>query len=175
MVEQVRSLKLVSLLLLSQLLGKMISYLAIVPWARLHTRALQWLLLPSQRSGHSNSLVKIRVPKQVICSLDWWTSVAMEKGCLFQEPPQLVLTSDASLFSWDAHLNSSVTQGWWSQQDLLNNINWLELKVTHLALHHFQLKLSDHHVLLLMDNVTAKAHINRCMRQGTYVSGQRNI
>lgn len=35
-------------LLLSQLLGKMISCIGIVPWAHLHCRAQQWFLLPYQ-------------------------------------------------------------------------------------------------------------------------------
>lgn len=52
----------------------------------------------------------------------------MERGCLFREPPCLVLTTDASLFSWGAHLQSQVTQGRWTSADLLHNINWLKLR-----------------------------------------------
>lgn len=49
LVTQILSQWSVPLLLLSQLLGKMISCIAIVPWARRHTRPLQWFLLPFQR------------------------------------------------------------------------------------------------------------------------------
>lgn len=46
LVTQVLSQKKVPLFLLSQLLGKLISSIAIVPWVRLHLRLLQWFLLP---------------------------------------------------------------------------------------------------------------------------------
>ncbi|XP_058022507.1 uncharacterized protein LOC131189903 [Ahaetulla prasina] len=75
----------VPLLLLSQLLGKMIPCIAIVPWARLHSRPLQWLLLPSQRTGLSSSTKRIRINPTVHKSLEWWTSAAIEKGSSFRE------------------------------------------------------------------------------------------
>lgn len=158
-IKQIISLQRMPLAVLSQLLGKMIC-LSIVPWARLHSRPLQWLLLPSQKAALSNTNTPLRVPQKVIRSLEWWTSAAMEKGCLFKEPLRLILTTDASLFGWGTHLQSRVTQGCWTSEDLLNDINWLELRVAHLALRHFQQPLSGHHVLLLMDNVTTKVHVN---------------
>lgn len=100
MVKQVKSLRRVLLVLLSQLLGKMIFCLAIVPWARLHSQPLQWLLLPSQRVGSSNTNTRIKVPPRILRSLQWWTSAALEKGCSFREPHRLVLTTDISLFGW---------------------------------------------------------------------------
>lgn len=106
----------------------MIFCLAIVPWARLHSHPLQWFLLPSQRADCSNSKLRITVPQWVIGSLEWWRLPAMERDCLFREPPCLVLTTDASLFSWAAHLQSQVTQGRWTSADLLHDINWLELR-----------------------------------------------
>lgn len=68
-VKQVQSLTTVHLLLLSQLLGLMISCLSIVPWAQLHSRPLQWFLLPSQKSGTSASKTRVRDPHKVLASL----------------------------------------------------------------------------------------------------------
>lgn len=65
------------------------------------------------------------------------------------------------MFGWGVHLQSEVAQGCWTSRDLLHDINWLELRAVHLALHHFQSSVEAHHVLVLMDNVTAKVHINR--------------
>lgn len=62
LVAQVRAQRSVPLLLLSQLLGKMVSCIAIVPWARRHTRPLQRFLLPFQRSGRSNSRTQVMLP-----------------------------------------------------------------------------------------------------------------
>lgn len=49
----------------------------------------------------------------------------------------MVVTSDTNLFGWGVHLQLRVTQGWWSLEELPNDINWLELRVAHMALHHF--------------------------------------
>lgn len=49
------------------------------------------------------------------------------------------------------HLLSQVTHGRWSQPKLLNDINWLELRVAHLARRHFQTTLAGQHVLLLTE------------------------
>lgn len=42
------------------------------------------------------------------------------------------------------------------QEELRNDINWLELRVARLVLQHFQDALTGQHVLLLTDNVTTK-------------------
>lgn len=68
-VTQILLQRLVPLLLLSQLLGKMISCLSIVPWACRHIRPLQWLLLPFQKWECSNSRTKVPVPSRVHLSL----------------------------------------------------------------------------------------------------------
>lgn len=53
---------------------------------RLHTRNLQWFLLPYQQANASNSRNKVRVPLTVRRSLCWWTSSALDKGSIFREP-----------------------------------------------------------------------------------------
>ncbi|KAK9403183.1 ubiquitin carboxyl-terminal hydrolase 7-like [Crotalus adamanteus] len=110
----------------SQLLGKMVSYTAIVLWARLHLRELQW-----------------RLPR----------------GHLSRSPTASPLRH-ASLFGWGAHLETQFAQGHWSRTDLRHNINWLELRAIHLALHHFHHRIRGRHVLALTD-VASKAHVNR--------------
>ncbi|XP_034260139.2 uncharacterized protein LOC132711049 [Pantherophis guttatus] len=122
---------------------------------------VQWFLLPAQRASRSASNAKVRLPDKVRASLRWWASGAIQKGCLFQEPTWLVVTSDASLTGWGAHLGAQVVQGQGSQVEAKFSINWLELRAVHLALRHFQDILLHQHVLVLTDNVTTKAHINR--------------
>lgn len=161
LVDKVRSERKVNLLLLSQLLGKLISCIAIVPWARLHTRNLQWFLLPYQKRGLAYLPHRVRVPSRTLESLRWWLSPALYKGSLFREPSRVTLTTDASLFGWGAHLTPHFAQGRWSQRDLKKSINWLELRAIHLALRHFHRLVTGCHVLVLTDNVAAKAHVNR--------------
>ncbi|XP_032092319.1 LOW QUALITY PROTEIN: extracellular calcium-sensing receptor-like [Thamnophis elegans] len=78
-----------------------------------------------------------------------------------REPTRRTLTTDASLFVWGAHLENQIAQGRWTSTDLRNNINWLELRAIHLALRHFKESVAGHHILVLTDNVAAKAHVNR--------------
>lgn len=98
-------------------------------------------------------------------SLDWWTFDAVTKGCSFQEPHRLVITTDASLYGWGAHLGPHIVQGQWSQQEQDLNIV-LELRAIYLALQSFFCRLRGRDVLILMDNISAKAHMNR--QGGTY-------
>lgn len=110
---------------------------------------------------HQNFSATVRIPPKVLRSLHWWHSTAMTKGSLFKEPAQLTITSDASLFGWGTHLHNQVAQGRWSPGELLHSINWLLLRAVHLALCCFCRKIQHQHVLVLMDNVAAKANINR--------------
>lgn len=57
--SQIRADRIVQLELLSQLLGKMIPCITIVPWARFHARPLQWFLLPYQRAGRCTSTARV--------------------------------------------------------------------------------------------------------------------
>ncbi|XP_060546629.1 uncharacterized protein LOC132711500 [Pantherophis guttatus] len=150
-----------SVLALSRLLGKMVSSFDIVPWSRLHSRRLQWFLLPFQRSLSVSSLRKVSLPSKVLDSLKWWSSSAIANGTLFREPHRSVLTTDASLSGWGAHLDSHMVQGLWTEAEKDSSINFLELRAIFLALRHFLPLLQGKHVLVLTDNVSAKAHVNR--------------
>lgn len=161
MVHSVLTQGKVLLLLLLQLLGKMVSCFAIVPCARNHTRPLQWFLLPFQRTGCSTSNHKVNLPPQIRPSLCWWTSPALLLGCYFLELERLVITLDVSLHGWGAHLHDQVTQCQWSPAERQSSINFLELHAIRLALKHFRPSVEGQHILVLTDNVSAKAHVNR--------------
>uniref|UniRef100_A0A2D4J0A8 ribonuclease H n=1 Tax=Micrurus lemniscatus lemniscatus TaxID=129467 RepID=A0A2D4J0A8_MICLE len=161
MITSIRPLRKVPLRDLSSLLGKMVSCIAIVPWARFHSRSLQGFLLPYQRSGCSDSSVAVSIPPRVRTSLLWWQSSNMHKGSPLKEPHRRVITTDASLYGWGAHCQHLSTQGRWSQAESTKSINWLELRAVTLALHFFASEIQGQNILILTDNVTTKAHINR--------------
>ncbi|XP_060542717.1 ligand-dependent nuclear receptor corepressor-like protein isoform X6 [Pantherophis guttatus] len=150
-----------TVLVLSCLLGMMVSTFGITPWSRLHSRELQWLLLPFQRANLEVSSRRIRLPEPVLRSLHWWTSLALFRGSSFREPQRLQLTTDASLSGWGAHLLHQMAQGRWTSQEAHLSINLLELRDIRLALLHFQDLVEGRHILVLTDNTTAKAHVNR--------------
>ncbi|XP_061466244.1 pleckstrin homology domain-containing family A member 7 isoform X3 [Rhineura floridana] len=149
-------------MLLTRALGMFISTIHIVPWARAHTRPLQWILLPFQKDIASSNHRKVRLSPALRLSYRWWTKVQhLSKGTSFREPRRTVVTTDASLIGWGAHCNSQYVQGVWSNTEQSQSINWLELKAVHLALCHFQSLFPLHHVLIRTDNMCVKSHLNR--------------
>lgn len=139
----------------------MVSCFNIVPWARRRSRLLQWFLLPYQRRGRANTTNKVYLPPQVRLSLRWPQSLANLQGCYILELDRIVLTTDASLQGWGAHLTNQMAQGQWSSVEKLNSINFVELWAICLALHHFRPALEGRHILVLTDNTSAKGHVNR--------------
>ncbi|XP_032069511.1 uncharacterized protein LOC116506048 [Thamnophis elegans] len=125
LISQVDKGSKVSLATLSRLLGKMVSAITIVPWVRLHTRELQWLLLPFQKVQRSTSLVRIILHSEVRHSLHWWASPAISRGCHFRLEDRITITTDASLTGWGAHLDTHVAQGKWSEEESALSINLL--------------------------------------------------
>lgn len=53
-----------------------------------------------------------------------------------------------------------VAQGKWSSEEKFNNINWLKQRVIELAPLAFQNLIQHRYVLIKMDKITAKAHVN---------------
>ena len=75
-------------------------------------------------------------------------------------PPDMTITTDTSKEGWGAVHQSFQTNGRWSQKESLQHINYLELKVSFLALKTCLNGKSDVTVSLKVDNTTAIAYIN---------------
>ncbi|XP_060547127.1 uncharacterized protein LOC132711664 [Pantherophis guttatus] len=118
-------------------------------------------LLPFQRNLNSPSNLLLHLTSNAIDSLKWWTSENVSKGSSFLEPQRLVITMDASLVGWGSHLGRHMIQGRWAPQECDLNINLLELRAIFLALQGFRTQVQGRDVLILTDNIIAKAHLNR--------------
>ena len=81
--------------------------------------------------------------------------------------PALQLMTDASLYGWGGVLLPQSVSGVWPPSFQGMSINWLELMAIKLSLEHFTPFLRGQSVLLLSDNTTSVACIER---QGTYRS-----
>ena len=81
--------------------------------------------------------------------------------------PALQLMTDASLHGWGGVLLPQSVSGVWPPSFRDMSINWLELMAIKLSLEHFAPLLQGRCVLLLSDNTTSVACIER---QGTYRS-----
>ena len=72
-----------------------------------------------------------------------------------------IITTDASLTGWGATHEGRTARGVWDVGMQTSHINYLELMAVLLAMKHFLPFISNCHVLIRTDNVTAMAHVNR--------------
>ena len=94
--------------------------------------------------------------------LDWWleNTPSVNGSPVHLPPPDLLITTDASMKGWGAVHQSFKTNSKWSEQESLQHINYLELKAAFLALKSFLKGRSHLTVSLRLDNTTAIAYIN---------------
>lgn len=91
--------------------------------------------------------------------LGWWLQPGhLDEGISLEPPHRLILT--ASHWGWGACLQTKIVQGRWSLKELRHSINRLELRANWLALLHFSNSIRYTHILVQMDNVSAKAFTN---------------
>lgn len=95
-------------------------------------------------------------------NLNWWLCPhCLDQGSLIKIHYDVVIHSDASLLSWEAHADSQVAQGRWSPLKLTCFINFLELRTIFLALKNFKTLVRGRDVLVYTNNTMAKSYINQ--------------
>ena len=129
---------------------------------RLHMRPIQWHLKNNWRVPESLEKV-IPIPGLFHPHLRWW----LEESNVLQGQPlhplkhALQIFTDTSKEGWGAHLNERTARGTWSLPESKLHINHLELKAVVLALKEFQDLCSNNIVLVVTDNTTVVAYINK--------------
>ncbi|XP_044598715.1 uncharacterized protein LOC123274959 [Cotesia glomerata] len=102
------------------------------------------------------------VPKFTIRDWDWWLqSLPNATRKIRNNRYEKTIYSDASLSGWGAFCNGEDANGLWDQQERSLHINHLELKAALLALKCFAADLRDLDILLMVDNTTTLAYINK--------------
>ena len=151
------------------ILGHLSSLEKLVPHGRLHLRSLQWHLKGNWSQVDDSPLLPVPLSEEVRKDLTWWLDDRnLTVGVsLNTPPPELHLFTDASKAGWGAHLEELLLSGVWSEEDKHLHINLLELKAAFLALQEFQDRLVGHSVVLMSDNTTVVAYVNK---QGGTVS-----
>ncbi|XP_060587794.1 uncharacterized protein LOC132743278 [Ruditapes philippinarum] len=95
--------------------------------------------------------------------LKWWLQDQnILKGYYFQTRSYPhIITTDASLYGWGAHMKGYTVQGRWSASQKLMHINCLEMKAVLLAVSHFLPFVKSQNVLIRTDNTTVMQYINK--------------
>ncbi|XP_066957853.1 uncharacterized protein [Macrobrachium rosenbergii] len=150
-------------------IGHLSSLEKLFPHGRLHIRSLQWRLRDFWDQSWEPQSVPIPISQEVRDNLTWWLDdrnlcIGTSLSC---RPPDLLLFSDASKEGWGAHLEELLTAGVWDCHEWHIHINILEMKAAFLGLQCFQDRLVGHSVVLMSDNMTVVAYINK---QGGLVS-----
>ena len=144
------------------LIGLLASMEKMVPEGHLHMGPFQFNLKEHWR--YSQSLDNLLpLTESIAAHLDWWQnpSNVMKGADLHPKDHSIQLFTDASNEGWGAHLDQNSTKGLWSDREKRLHINVLELKAVSLALRDFKDQCQNQTVLVVMDNSTVVAYINK--------------
>ena len=147
-------------------IGKLVAAFPAVQYGPLHYRELEKNKISAlaRHCGHFDRQMQLSKPAWK--ELEWWIQNIDTSVCeLNKGTPTLCITSDASGLGWGATDGITEIGDRWNPHEILraqnNEINYLELLASFLALQSFCKNLRQTHVLLRSDNTTAIAYINK--------------
>ncbi|XP_057312172.1 uncharacterized protein LOC130653671 [Hydractinia symbiolongicarpus] len=103
----------------SRVIGTLVSAFDAMKYGKLHYRSL--------KLGHGNFDLKVFISEFSIKDLQWWLTMAQFTRPIQLPKIDLILSSDASLQSWGGTDGNSQIGGCWSEEELPEHINTLEL------------------------------------------------
>ena len=144
-------------------LGHLASLVDVLQDCRLHMRPFQFHLRKFFRPTQDPRKVWVPLSPGIRLLLDPWSLESfLRQGKPLRAPsPSVTVTTDASFLGWGGHCQGQGISGDWSDLRTLPHINVLELMAVSRSLQHFQDKIAGHAVLILTDNTTVAAYINR--------------
>lgn len=122
-----------------------------------------WLCTVDVAHRHSLQKLFLSMPMKLKDSLLWWTQP--KNSCVgvpfLQLAPTMILTTDASLICWGAHLHTHTVQGRWSLTEFTLHINLLELQEVCNACLYFLPLITHCTIRVMTDNSACMFYINR--------------
>lgn len=145
----------------AKLLGLLIAACPAVEYGWLYTKILERHKTIALLNNFGNYNATLALNNKVIQDLQWWTS-HLHSHCKIKEFNfKLEIFSDSSLTGWGLVCNGLKSHGYWTDQDKLFHINYLELLAAFIGLKTFASDLSNCEILLRIDNTTAIAYVNK--------------
>ena len=144
-------------------LGHLASLVDVLRDCRLHMRPLQFHLKKFFRPTQDPRKIWVPLSPSIRLALHMWSQEGfLRQGKPLRAPsPSVTVTTDASFLGWGGHCQGSVASGDWSDLRTLPHINVLELLAVFRSFQHFQDKITGQAVMVLTDNTTVTAYINR--------------
>ncbi|XP_068200862.1 uncharacterized protein [Palaemon carinicauda] len=145
-----------------RLIGHLESLEKLVPLGRLNLRGVQWNLKEAWNQRDSPHKV-VPVTKETKVVLEWWidTSNTLKGTPFADDPPEMLLFTDASKEGWGAHLLDSTARGRWGPEEKNLHINVLEMMAVKRACLEFVQKLRGNTVALMSDNATVVVYVKK--------------
>ncbi|XP_057316824.1 uncharacterized protein LOC130657847 [Hydractinia symbiolongicarpus] len=145
----------------SRVIGTLVSAFDAVKYGKLHYRSLETDKNLALKLGHGNFDSKVFISEFSIKDLQWWLTMAQFTRPIQLPKIDLILSSDASLQGWGGTDGNSQIGGRWSEGELPEHINTLELLAAFFTLKAFLKIRHFRHVQLRLDNTTAVAYITK--------------
>ena len=154
----------VTYVLIKRLLGLLASAHQVVPLGLLYMRELQlWFAQYHTRwrdkPRYNNRIVT--VPLSVKGDVDYWTAACTDRVGVPLGPKleEATIYTDASLSGWGGFMGHDIAFGSWPVGHFWP-INVLEMEAIWLSIQKFAPELYGRHILIMTDNMTARAYIN---------------
>ena len=147
--------------ILESLMGKLVSVEKVVPYGRTHYRFFQRELMLLLRKGRNNR--PVRVTDKAKQDLIWWSEksrITSPSDCS-RKPPDLTITTDASLSGWGACVEGTHLSEKWTESQQCLHINELELLAVLKTLQYLANSKHGSHIRFMIDNKTACAYITK--------------
>jgi hypothetical protein len=145
-----------------EVLGHLASLIGIVPLARLHMRGLQMCMMRQWRMKEDSLYAKVLLDQSAVQDLIWWSHPALwlDGGPIWEQTPEMCVTTDASQSGWGAHWEDQKQSGVWPAHTT-DHINALEMRAVMLALVAWRTLWRGRSILIRSDNVSTVQYINR--------------
>ncbi|XP_057333596.1 uncharacterized protein LOC130672847 [Microplitis mediator] len=146
----------------AKVVGSVVACCPAVEYSLLHCRSFERAKIQALDKSEGCFDAIMLVPKFTLIDWDWWLKALPNASRKVRNNRyERTIYSDASLSGWGAFCNDESANGLWNQEERGLHINHLELKAALLALKCFAVDLKDTDILLMVDNTTTLAYINR--------------
>ena len=150
--------------LFASYIGSLVSVCPAVQYGLLHTKILEREKFLNLTAAGGNFDVQMSLPFSIRKDLLWWQTVfadKLQRNYIRSGRFDLEVFTDASLTGWGAVCGEARTHGFWSPEEKLYHINYLELLAVYHALRCFASLSKNCDILLRVDISTALSYINR--------------
>jgi len=148
----------------AKLIGKFVASEPGVQYAPLYYKSLeiQRDAELAMKNGNFDSLMSISDDNKQ-CMKWWVANLSNSYKPISHGKPDRIIESDSSSSGFGAHdvTHDKEFSGTWTGSDLLQHINYLELKAAYFAIQYFCQNARNEHVQLFLDNTTAIKYLDK--------------